>query len=378
MKMIIIFTVLNWNTKIKEANPSFFFLNPCFIHLSKLLIKNYLSKERATFQNTNQNVTQWTVTSKRFHDLWPLRPKSSSPLFRQQCCLFFFSFIFISWRLIILQNCSGFSHTLTWLSHGFTCVPHPDLPSHLPLHPFPLGLPSAPGPSTCLMHPTWAGDLIRTPIYAVLPFNKVCVMTYPQTLRHTNCKTAWRKEMCHRIEPCEPKLTQEVFPEGDIVHHLIYTSQTLTWCPNMQITEQNKHCPCLQGAVISSVQFSSVAQSCPTLCDPVNRSRPGLPVHDQCRPLSSCPQSLPASGSFQMSQLFAWGGQSTGVSASASVLPMNTQDWSPLGWTGWISLKSKGLSGVFSNTTVQKHQFFSAQLSSQSNSHIHTWPLEKP
>ena len=95
-------------------------------------------------------------------------------------------------------------------------------------------------------------------------------------------------------------------------------------------------------------------------------------------PFSSCPQSFPASGSFQMSQLFPSGGQSIGVSASTSVLPMNTQGWSPLGWTGWISLQSKGLSRVFSNTTVQKHQFFSAQLSSQSNSHIHTWPLEKP
>ena len=95
-------------------------------------------------------------------------------------------------------------------------------------------------------------------------------------------------------------------------------------------------------------------------------------------PVSSCPQSLPASGSFQMSQLFTWGGQSIRVSASASVLPVNTEDWFPLGWTGWISLQSKGLSRVFSNTTVQKHQFFSAQLSSQSNSHIHTWPLEKP
>ena len=83
-------------------------------------------------------------------------------------------------------------------------------------------------------------------------------------------------------------------------------------------------------------------------------------------PFSSCPQSLPASESFPMSQLFAWGGQSIGVSASASVLPMNTQDWSPLGCTGWISLQSKGLSRVFSNTTVQKHQFFGTQLSSQS------------
>ena len=95
-------------------------------------------------------------------------------------------------------------------------------------------------------------------------------------------------------------------------------------------------------------------------------------------PFSFCPQSFPASGSFQMSQLFASGGQSIGVSASTSVLPMNTQDWSPLGWTRWISLQSKGLSRVFSNTTVQKHQFFGTQLSSLSNSHIHTWPVEKP
>ena len=95
-------------------------------------------------------------------------------------------------------------------------------------------------------------------------------------------------------------------------------------------------------------------------------------------PFSSCPQSLPASGSFPMSQLFESGGQSIGVSASASVLPTNTQDWSPLGWTSWISLQSKGLSRVFSKTIVQKDQFFSTQLSSQSNSHIHTWPLEKP
>ena len=95
-------------------------------------------------------------------------------------------------------------------------------------------------------------------------------------------------------------------------------------------------------------------------------------------PFSSCPQSFPASGFFPMSQLFTSGGQSIGVSASTSVLPMNTQDWSPLEWTGWISLQSKGLSRVFSNTPVQKHQFFGAQLSSQSNSHIHTWLLEKP
>ena len=150
-------------------------------------------------------------------------------------------------------------------------------------------------------------------------------------------------------------------------------------------------------------QFSSVQFSCSVVSDSLRphesqHDRPPCPsptprVHpNSCSsswwchpaisssvvPFSSCPQSLPASESFPMSQLFAWGGQSIGVSASASVHPMNTQDWSPLGWTGWISLQSKGLSRVFSNTTVQKHQFIGTQLSSQSNSHIHTWLLEKP
>ena len=95
-------------------------------------------------------------------------------------------------------------------------------------------------------------------------------------------------------------------------------------------------------------------------------------------PFSSCLQPFPASGSFLMSQFFSSLGQGIGVSASASVLPMNTQEGSPLGWTGWISLQSTGLSRVFSDTTVQKHQFLGTQLSSQSNSHIHTWSLEKP
>ena len=94
-------------------------------------------------------------------------------------------------------------------------------------------------------------------------------------------------------------------------------------------------------------------------------------------PFSSCLQSFPASGFFQMSQLFTSGGQSIGVSASASVLPVSIQVWFPLGWTGWISLQSKGVSRAFSNTTVQKHQFFSAQLSLWPNSHIHTRLLEK-
>ena len=95
-------------------------------------------------------------------------------------------------------------------------------------------------------------------------------------------------------------------------------------------------------------------------------------------PFSPCPQSFPASGSFQMSQLFPAGGQSIRDSAPTSVLPMNTQEWYALGWTGLISLQSKGFWRVFSNTTVQKHQFFGDQLSLESNSHIHTWLLEKP
>ena len=121
---------------------------------------------------------------------------------------------------------------------------------------------------------------------------------------------------------------------------------------------------------------SPTLRACSNLC-PLSRWCP--PTISSCVvPFSSRLQYFPASGSFQMSQFFASGGQSIGVSASTSVLPMNTQDWSPLGWTDWISLQSKRLSRVFSNTTVQKHQFVSAQLSSQSNSHIHTWLQEKP
>ena len=149
---------------------------------------------------------------------------------------------------------------------------------------------------------------------------------------------------------------------------------------------------------MGSVQFSWSVVSNSLRPHESQHARPSCPsptpgVHSDPRPLSrwchpaisssvvpfsSCPQSLPASESFPMSQLFAWGGQSIGASALASVLPKNTQDWSPLGWTGWISLQSKGLSRVFSNATVQKHQFFGALHSSQSNSHIHTWPQEKP
>ena len=151
-------------------------------------------------------------------------------------------------------------------------------------------------------------------------------------------------------------------------------------------------------SVVSSVQFSISVMSNSLRPHGLQHARPPCPsptprvytnscplsrwchpaISSSVIPFSSCPQSLPASGSFPMSQHFSWGGQSIGVSASALFLPVNTQDWSPLGWTGWISLQSKGLSQVFSNTTVQKHQFFSTQPSSQSNSHIHTWPQEKP
>ena len=150
--------------------------------------------------------------------------------------------------------------------------------------------------------------------------------------------------------------------------------------------ESNFHGPYLINSLYHFIiRFSSVSQSCPTLCNPMDCSTPGLPVHHQLpeftqthvhwvgdaiqlsHPLSSpSPPAFnlsPASGSFLMSQFFTSGGQSIGASASASVLTVNIQDWLPSGLTGWISLQSKGLSRAFSNTTVQKHQFFSAQLS---------------
>ena len=146
----------------------------------------------------------------------------------------------------------------------------------------------------------------------------------------------------------------------------------------------------------SSVQFSRSVVSFSLRPHESQHARTPCPspsprVHSDSCPLSkwcdpgisscvvpfSCPQFLPASETFPISQLFTWGGQSIGVSTLASVLPKNTQGWS-LEWTGWISLQSKGLSRFFSNATVQNHQFFGTQLSSQSNSHIHTWPLEKP
>ena len=155
----------------------------------------------------------------------------------------------------------------------------------------------------------------------------------------------------------------------------------------------------MQGNIqFSSVQFSRSVVSDSLRPHESQHARPPCPsrtprVHSDSRPssqwchpdilssvvpFSSCPLSLPASKSFPMSQLFTWGGQSSGVSALASFPPKKSLIWSPSEWTGWISLQSKGLSRVFSNTTVQKHQFFGAQPSSQSNSHIHTLLLEKP
>ena len=151
--------------------------------------------------------------------------------------------------------------------------------------------------------------------------------------------------------------------------------------------------PIVYKAYFSSVQFSRSVVSDSLQPHELQHARPPCPspspgVYSNSCPLSRwchpdisssvVPFSLPASESFPMSQLFTWGGQTTRVSALASVLPMKSQGWSPSEWTGWISLQSKGLSRVFSNTTLQKHQFFGAQPSSQTNSHIHTWPQEKP
>ena len=172
---------------------------------------------------------------------------------------------------------------------------------------------------------------------------------------------------------------------------LIILDPLVVWMPSLS-TQKWGECPFLLSVL--SVQFT---QSCLTLCDPMDCSTPGFPVHHQLLELAwtnvhqvgdtiqtSHTLSFPSPAFnlsqhqclFPMSQLFTSGGQSIG--ASASVLPVNIQDWFPWEWTGWISLQSKGLSRVFSNTTVQNHQFFGAQLSLWSNSHIHTWLLENP
>ena len=163
---------------------------------------------------------------------------------------------------------------------------------------------------------------------------------------------------------------------------LLKVSQSSTICPRKHTSDQISH-----SVMSDSLRPHELQHGRPPWQSPTpgvhSDSRPSSQwchpaISSSVVPFSSCPQSLPASGSFPMSQLFTWGGQSIGVSAVASFLPKKPQGWSPSEWTGWISLQSKGLSRVFSNTTVQRHQFFGTQPSSQSNSHIHTWPLEKP
>ena len=215
-------------------------------------------------------------------------------------------------------------------------------------------------------------------------------MPYIQKVKYLNVGTKWlSKQGIHtsHLETLTSRKSMWLF----LIYSFICSTSPLTSSPLLLRLS----------SFLATPQISSVQFSCSVMYDSLwphgpQNTRPPSPtpkVHpNPCPssqwyyptisfsviPFSSCLQSFPASGSFQITQLFTLGDQRIGVSASTSVLPMNTQDWSPLGWTGWISLQSKGLSRVFPNTTVQKHQFFSAQLSSQSNSHIHTWPLEKP
>ena len=201
---------------------------------------------------------------------------------------------------------------------------------------------------------------------------------------------------------CEPMNWST--PGLPVDHQLPESTQTHVCCVSDTIKQSHPlSSPSPPALNLSQHQFSSVYFSHSVMSDSLQshdlqHARPPCPsptpgVHSNSHPLSqwchpaisssvipfsSCPQSLPASGSFPMSQLFTWDGQSNEVSALASFHSKNIQDWSPLEWTSWISLQSMGLSRVFSNTTVQKYQFTGTQFSSQSNSHIHKWRLEKP
>ena len=214
--------------------------------------------------------------------------------------LFSFSFTFISWRLITLQYCSGFCHTLTWISHGFTCIAHPDPPSHLPLHPDPSGS------SQCTRHSSLPFTARELPPFGI-PLPRCHQFSSVQSLSHVQLfMTPW-------TAPCQASLS-------------INNSQSLLKLMSIESVMPSNH----------------LILCCPFLL---------------------LPSIFPSIRVFSNDSVLRISGQTIGVSASASVLPMNIQDWSPLGWTGWISLQSKGLSRVFSNTTVQKHQFFGTQLS---------------
>ena len=238
----------------------------------------------------------------------------------------------------------------------------------------------------CLRPSTWWHMSI---VSGVLSFPRSCTwVTCPQSQMWTPTQTLYLGlNVCHlQRTPFIPSTWGHSYK----ISRMTSPKRSWIWC--------NACTDSSVTALPDPAQFSSVAQSCPTLCDPwiearqaslsISNSRTSLKLTSiesvmpsshliLCCPLLLLPQSLPASESFPMSQLFAWGGQSTGVSALASVLPKKSQGWSSE-WTGWISLQSMWLARVFSNTTVQKHQFFGAQPSSQSNSHIHTWPQEKP
>ena len=165
------FSILAWEIPWREKRGG---LHGVAKNWTRLSMHTHTHTHRDTHTHTGQKKEGFPVEElsrlgakgcKVLPSVWLLEPHRhpgrEGSWWEAQCQPHFFSFIFISWRLITLQYCSGFCHTLTWISHGFTCIPHPDLPSHLPLYPIPLGLPSAPGPSTGLMHPTWAGDLFH-------------------------------------------------------------------------------------------------------------------------------------------------------------------------------------------------------------------------
>ena len=185
------------------------------------------------------------------------------------------------------------------------------------------------------------------------------------------------------IEPSYPTCSVAHLQSFSSKVHLLWNTPYVCVLTTVQFGWAQFSCSVVSDS-LRTHELQQARPSCPSLAPGVHQN--SCPLSQWCHPaisssvipFSSCPQSLPASESFPMSQLFPWDGQDIGLSALATFLPKNTRDWSPLVWTGWISLQSKGLSRVFSNTTVQKHQFFSTQLSSHSNFQIHTWPLEKP